>query len=795
MKQLLYLFVCIILLPFSIQSQTAPQGFYLDGWLPKSIESPAFDTVLQTTLPATVTVTIDAAKTVSKVSQYVYGHNAAAWGGKLDQNAQVVKDIINLAPQIIRWPGGSMSDNYMWKATSKTTCPKDLPPTYSYQDLHYGSNNSSWTMSVDNYYSLLAKTNSTGVITVNYGYARYGTGPDPARTAARYAADWVRYDNGRTKYWEIGNECFGSWESGYKIDKALNQDGQPEIVTGDLYGRHCKIFIEEMRKAALEVGNDIKIGVVAIDSYVTWDVTQRDWNKGMMPHIADIADFIVVHSYYTPYDQNSNVATILNSAANTKNLMTYINDGLKTYAKHGPLPIALTEWNIFAEGSAQGVSYINGIHASLVLGELIKNAFGQGNRWDFVNGWSNGDNHALFSDGDTGVPTRYTPRAPYFYMYYFQKYFGDKMVQSTVTGSTDVVSYASEFYSGQSGIVLVNKGTTEKVVNITLSNFKKGNRYYYYVLTGGTDNGDFSRKVYVNGKTTTLAGGGPSDYATLKPYGTVISGDIKLTLPIYSTVYLLVENDKNLQTQTIQFDAIPAKAVGDTSFTVSATASSDLPVQFASANPKVAKVTGNKVQVIGAGTCDIIAFQEGDTIYDSAEQVIQKLTVAKGNQKITFPELAPKMTGDPDFSAGVTSSSGLVCALTSSNPAVATIVNGLIQIKGAGSSVITAKQTGNVNYNAASDVLQELIVTLKTAINQIPAEKDFEIYPNPASDFVTVRLNSIHSSVIIYNSVGSAVYSNSNPDSELKIPVKQIGEAGVYFIKVNSTVRKFVVVE
>lgn len=793
MKHLLYLFVCINILPFSVQSQTAPQGFYMDGWVPKSIEITAFDTTEQTSLPASVTVTIDAGKTISKVSPFVYGHNAAAWGGKLDQNTQVVKDITNLAPQIIRWPGGSMSDNYMWKATGKTTCPKDLPPTYEYQDLHYGSNNSSWTMSVDNYYSLLTKTNSTGVITVNYGYARYGTGPDPARTAAKYAADWVRYDNGRTKYWEIGNECFGSWESGYKINKALNQDGQPEIVTGDLYGRHCKIFIEEMRKAAKEVGNDIKIGVVAIDSYVSWDVTQRDWNKGMMPHIADVADFIVVHSYYTPYQENSNVATILNSAANTKNLMTFINDGLKTYAKHAPLPVALTEWNIFAEGSAQGVSYINGIHASLVLGELIKNAFGQGNRWDFVNGWSNGDNHGLFADGDPGVSTRYTPRAPYFYMYYFQKYFGDKMVQATVSGSTDVISYASDFYSGQSGIILVNKGTTEKVVSIALNNFKKGNRYYYYVLTGGTDNGDFSRKVYVNGKTTTLTGGGPSDYANLKPYGTAINGEIKVTLPKYSTVYLLVENDKNLQTQTIQFDAIPAKAVGDTSLTVTATASSGLPVQFASANSKVAKVTGNKVQIVGTGTCDIIAFQEGDTIYGPAAQVIQKLTVAKGNQTITFPEIVPKTTGDPDFSAGTNASSGLVCTLTSSNQAVATIVNGLIQIKGAGSTVITAKQTGNVHYNAASDVSRELIVTLKTAINQITAENSFEIYPNPATDFVTVKLNSIQSSVVIYNSIGSTVFTNSNPDSELKIPVKQIGKAGVYFIKINSTVRKFVI--
>jgi hypothetical protein len=793
MKQLLYLFICIAFLPFSLRSQTAPQGFYLDSWVPKSIETPAFDSVLQTTQPATVSVTIDAGKTISKVPPGVYGHNAAAWGGKLDQNTQAVKDISNLNPQLIRWPGGSMSDNYMWKATSKATCPKDLPPTYNYQDLHYGSNNSSWTMSVDNYYSLLAKTNSTGVITVNYGYARYGTGPDPARTAAKYAADWVRYDNGRTKYWEIGNECFGSWESGYQIDQSLNQDGQPRIVTGDLYGKHCKIFIEEMRKAAKEVGNDIKIGVVAMDSHVTYDVTQRDWNKGMMPHIADIADFIVVHSYYTPYDQNSNVATILNSPANTKNMVQYINEGMKTNAKHDPLPIALTEWNIFATGSAQQVSYINGMHCAMVLGELIKTGFGQGNRWDFVNGWSNGDNHGLFADGDPGITARYTPRAPFYYMYYFQKFFGERMIQSTVSGSSAVVSYASKFYSGQSGIVLVNKATTEQFVNVAINNFKKGSRYYYFVLTGGDDNGDFSRKVYVNGKTTTLAGGGPSDYATLKPYGVTINGDIKLTLPKYSTVYLLVDNDTTLQTQTIQFDSISAKTVGDTSFAITATASSGLQVNFAGSNPKVATVNDGTVKIIGAGTCEIIAYQEGDTTFLSANKVKQKLTVTKGNQTITFPELLPKATGDPDFDAGATSSSGLVCTLTSSNPAVATIVNGLIQIKGAGSSVITAKQAGNVNYNAASEVSQELIVTVKTSADLLSVANDFEIFPNPASDFVTVKFNSIHSTVVIYNLVGVIVYSNSTPSSEVKIPVSLIGEAGVYFVKVNSTIKKFVI--
>jgi len=272
--KILFFAGCLGSIPILTMAQSTQQNFFLDDWMPKSIDIRDFDGVSQTTQPSAVTVTVDAGTTIAKVSKYVYGHNAAVWGGKLEQNAQCVKDVSNLSPNVVRWPGGNMSNDYFWNATSKETCPKDLPPTAKYNDQLYGANKNSWTMSLDSYYSFLEKTNSTGIICVNYAYARYSTSADPVLAAARYAADWVRYDNGRTRYWEIGNENFGNWETGYTIDQTLNKDGQPKTITGDLYGKHCKLFIEEMRKAAKEVGNDIKIGVVAMDSYVTYDAAR-----------------------------------------------------------------------------------------------------------------------------------------------------------------------------------------------------------------------------------------------------------------------------------------------------------------------------------------------------------------------------------------------------------------------------------------------------------------------------------------------------------------------------------------
>src|ERR1044071_6728576 len=98
----------------------------------------------------------------------------------------------------------------------------------------------------------------------------------------------------------------------------------------------------------------------------------------------------------------------------------------------------------------QQVSHVNGMHAGIVLGEIIKNKYAQASRWDLANGWDNGNDHGMFNQGDEpGGIAKWNPRAPFYHMYYFQKYCGDKMVQSAVTGSSDVLGYATSFTSGQ----------------------------------------------------------------------------------------------------------------------------------------------------------------------------------------------------------------------------------------------------------------------------------------------------------------------------------------------------------
>jgi len=90
------------------------------------------------------------------------------------------------------------------------------------------------------------------------------------------------------------------------------------------------------------------------------------------------------------------------------------------------------------------------------------------------------------------------------------------------------------------------------------------------------------------------------------------------------------------------------------------------------------------------------------------------ITVNPASQTITFGTLAVKNYGDAAFNLTATASSGLPVMYASSNPAVATVSGSTVTIAGIGSTDITASQTGNNNYNAAADVVQQLLVNPQT---------------------------------------------------------------------------------
>lgn len=539
----------VVVVPVNDPAVSKTMGFFLDDWQPRSFTAPSYTEVSAITTATANSVTIDASSVITKIPLSMFGHNANTWMTPMVTEPKFMSAITDLHPHIIRFPAGSGSDAYFWNQPENVR-PADVPATIMDKDGNlkdpqywFGKTNTNWSASIDHYYSMLQQSNNRGMLTVNYGYARYGTSDDPVAAAAHLAADWVRYDNGRTSYWEIGNESYGDWEWGYRIDVSKNKDGQPEYLTGKLYGEHFQVFADSMKAAAAEKGHTIYIGATLYESPTeSWQTnTVKTWNASLLPALKNKADFFIVHNYFTPYNENSTAAVVINAAQTVPaKMMNLIKTTLQTYGAEQK-PVALTEWNMWARDSKQQVSNISGIFALSIFGEALKGQYGMAARWDLLNGWENGNDHGLFSDGnEPGVP-KWTPRPSYYYMYFFQKMLGDRLVPANVQGNSAIKAYASTYTSGQANLTLLNTSNTDITVEIKTKNFNPGNRIYYYELEGSNDNGEFSRKVIVNGSGPFIAAGGPSDYKTLKAKSANTLSGIKITVPGYGAVCMVID--------------------------------------------------------------------------------------------------------------------------------------------------------------------------------------------------------------------------------------------------------------
>jgi gliding motility-associated-like protein len=140
------------------------------------------------------------------------------------------------------------------------------------------------------------------------------------------------------------------------------------------------------------------------------------------------------------------------------------------------------------------------------------------------------------------------------------------------------------------------------------------------------------------------------------------------------------------QKEVIKFDPLPVKYLGDADFNPGAVSNvAAFPVTYTSSNPAVATIVNGQIHIVGVGTSVITARQEGDDVYETAEPVSQTLTV---NPPLVFGPLPDKTICDANFDPGASSS--LPITYTSSNAAVATIVNGKVHIIGVGTTTITA---------------------------------------------------------------------------------------------------------
>ncbi len=162
--------------------------------------------------------------------------------------------------------------------------------------------------------------------------------------------------------------------------------------------------------------------------------------------------------------------------------------------------------------------------------------------------------------------------------------------------------------------------------------------------------------------------------------------------------------------QNISFPAPGTQVLGTSVPVLVATASSGLPVAFASSTPAVCIVNGAAVNLLAAGTCTVAASQPGNASFAAASAVLNSFTIAPAAQTISFTAPGTQTLGTPAAVLSATASSGLPVTLSSSTPAVCTVNGSALGLVAAGTCTLNASQPGNANVAAAPVVTRSFTV-------------------------------------------------------------------------------------
>lgn len=206
----------------------------------------------------------------------------------------IMEKIVELNPNIVRWPGGCIAECYRWKYGIGDVDKRRLLRKYhasvrSKEDPSWDSN----SFGTDEFMQFCHDINATPMLTINIGYDI----GDNVEEYIQEALDWVEYCNGDTtteygsmratnghpepynvEYWGLGNE---PWEM--KVEEYAER-----------YIRFAKVLREK----------DPNIKLIACGGYAYND----DWNRKVLEIAGDDMDSLNLHYYYMDEDYYGTVA-------------------------------------------------------------------------------------------------------------------------------------------------------------------------------------------------------------------------------------------------------------------------------------------------------------------------------------------------------------------------------------------------------------------------------------------------------------------------------------------------------
>jgi alpha-N-arabinofuranosidase len=407
-------------------------------------------------LPDVVNISVNATQMVRLVDERHFGVNLTMWDKFMDppHHTTTASLLEEMGTTVVRMPGGSLSDQYYWY--SNTTLTNTWP----------------WDASFADMVRVTTNAGAQAFIVVNYGS---GT---PAEAAA-----WVRHANVTNqlgfKYWEIGNEIYGTWE--YDTNNLPNH--------AYTYAVRATNFIAQMKAA----DPTIKIGVVAVPGETSHHNGYKDhpaynrrtgqtnygWTPVLLQTLKQLGvtpDYLIHHHYPqwtnpdNPASSPNNDVALLQSTGNWASDAADLRQQITDYFGPGGETIELVVTENNADAGVQGrmsTSLVNGLYYADSLGQLLQTEFNAFVWWDLRNGTDRSGSFATHlygwrDYGDLGMINGPSTRHPPFYAAKLMQWFarpGDKIL-AAATDYSWLAAYAARRANGAVTLLVLNKSSS-----------------------------------------------------------------------------------------------------------------------------------------------------------------------------------------------------------------------------------------------------------------------------------------------------------------------------------------------